>query len=623
MLENYFPMLFARKTFTGFRLLFTGTLLLLSAHLAAQCPTLVWSDEFEGTTLDLNKWTPQVGDGCAQNLCGWGNNELQYNLAENAVVSNGTLKIIAKKETFQNNSYTSARLSSIYKGDWTYGRFEARMKLPAARGLWSAFWLLSTDETYGMWPQSGEIDVMELIGKEPNRVFGSIQYGNPKPNNSSQTSVFELNNGNFSDAFHTFAVEWEPGVIRWLVDDFLYATRRSTDVIPFQWPFDQRFHLLLKLAVGGNWPGSPDASTVFPQTLEVDYVRVYNGNFPNITGNRVVAHRAKNEVYTLNNVPTGATVTWSVPSGGTIVSGQGTNTITVDWEGGGGDLIATMNTACYSYPLILNIKVEPILERELVFENFDQPALIQFLTASGSLTEDVVNPVPNTINNSVWCGKYERRVTQQYDALQYATLAIPNAGAYFNGQKKFYIDIYTDAPPNTLIVLQLENSNTAAANNYPTGRHSRYQAYTRKQNEWHRLAFTPWDQPDLSTNDTSVDRLILLFAFNSLTSYTFYWDNFDSYAPETTPTRTIFDEQRLQIFPNPAFTHIILTNTLNNALTSLSIYNSSGEVILQQSERIEGNSNMLLDISHLSPGLYLLRCSTASGTSYAQRFIKL
>jgi beta-glucanase (GH16 family) len=144
---------------------------LFNTTVNAQCPTLVWADEFNGTTLDGAKWTAENGGG------GWGNGELQYYKAANATVSSGTLKITAKKERVQANNYTSARIKTYLKGDWTYGRFEARIKLPKGAGLWPAFWMMPTDSYYGTWPRSGEIDISELVGAKPNNSFGTLHYG--------------------------------------------------------------------------------------------------------------------------------------------------------------------------------------------------------------------------------------------------------------------------------------------------------------------------------------------------------------------------------------------------------------------------------------------------------------
>ena len=237
---------------------------------------LVWQDEFNGTSLDLSKWEPMIGNGCP-GICGWGNNEAQYYRAENATVGGGTLKITAKRENFGGAQYTSARLRTLNKGDWTYGRFEMRAKLPFGQGIWPAFWMLPSDNVYGTWAASGEIDIMEAIGSEPGRIHGTTHFGGASPNNTYSGNSYTLPSGTFSDDFHEFAIEWEEGEIRWYMDDLLYRTQTSwwTPGAAFPAPFNERFHLLLNLAVGGNWPGYPDASTQFPQIYEVDWVRVY------------------------------------------------------------------------------------------------------------------------------------------------------------------------------------------------------------------------------------------------------------------------------------------------------------------------------------------------------------
>jgi beta-glucanase (GH16 family) len=163
------------------------------------------------------------------------------------------------------------------KGDWKYGRFETRAQLPYGKGLWPAIWMLPTDHIYGEGTASGEIDIMELLGHEPNKVYGTLHYGAEEPNNISSGDSYTLPTGDFSDDFHVFALEWEPTEIRWYVDDTLYQTQDKwyTTNALYPAPFDQRFHLLLNVAVGGSWPGSPDATTVFPQTMTVEYVRVF------------------------------------------------------------------------------------------------------------------------------------------------------------------------------------------------------------------------------------------------------------------------------------------------------------------------------------------------------------
>jgi beta-glucanase (GH16 family) len=255
--------------------------LTLAGPVVAQCVyiqdcELVWSDEFDGTSVDTNKWEFMIGDGSAYGIPGWGNNELQYYRSQNATVANGELTITAKQESFGGKQYTSARLRTLNKGDWTYGRMEMRAKLPVGQGMWPAFWMLGSNSPYGGWAASGEIDIMESIGSNPERIYGSIHYGGEAPANNYSGNSTYLAAGTATD-WHVYAVEWQEGIIRWFVDGQLYSTQTSwySTNGPFPAPFDVDFHLLLNLAVGGYFPGNPDGSTVFPQQYIIDYVRVY------------------------------------------------------------------------------------------------------------------------------------------------------------------------------------------------------------------------------------------------------------------------------------------------------------------------------------------------------------
>lgn len=241
--------------------------------------TLVWADEFDGAALDPSKWEAQLGDGCPS-LCGWGNQELQRYTAdpENVSVSDGTLKITARQTVAgDDTTYTSARLRTLGRGDWTYGRFEIRAKLTTGQGVWPAIWMLFSEDTYGGWAASGEIDIMEAIGSEPGEVFGTLHYGGPAPGNVFSSEAFSLQFDTFDRDFYVFALEWEEGEIRWYVNNVLYRTETEwySTGGAYPAPFDHDFYLLMNVAVGGILPGNPDASTVFPQTMEVDYVRVY------------------------------------------------------------------------------------------------------------------------------------------------------------------------------------------------------------------------------------------------------------------------------------------------------------------------------------------------------------
>jgi len=243
--------------------------------------TLAWSDEFNGAAganVDGTKWVADTGGH------GWGNQERQYYTSgANALLDgSGNLVITAGVSTDSSRrcwygvcGYTSARLKTKGRFETTYGRFEARIRVPRGQGIWPAFWMLGADIDQVGWPQSGEIDVMENIGREPQIVHGTV-HGPGYSGANAISGADTLASGSFADDFHTFAVEWAPGDIRWLIDGSQY--RRLTPAgIPSgaTWVFDHPFFILLNVAVGGAWPGDPDASTVLPQRMLVDYVRVY------------------------------------------------------------------------------------------------------------------------------------------------------------------------------------------------------------------------------------------------------------------------------------------------------------------------------------------------------------
>ena len=244
--------------------------------------TLVWSDEFDGAALDPDVWLFQIGDGTAEGIPGWGNNELQYYQADNAQLVDGKLVIEARQESVEGFNYTSARITTQDRMAFRYGRIEASIRLPGGQGLWPAFWLLSQDSPYGSWAATGEIDVMEATNlgvNGENKIFGTIHFGGEFPDNTF-TGVKQEVPGDAQAEFHEYALEWDPAEMRWYIDGVLYRMENSwfSTAAPYPAPFDQAFHILLNVAVGGNLPGPPDGTTVFPVTMEVDYVRVYSGD---------------------------------------------------------------------------------------------------------------------------------------------------------------------------------------------------------------------------------------------------------------------------------------------------------------------------------------------------------
>jgi beta-glucanase (GH16 family) len=231
--------------------------------------TLIWHDEFDEELIDTSKWEIEIGGH------GWGNNEWQFytDRLENVRVEDGLLIIEAREERYIRRNYTSGRLKTQGLFTFTYGRVNARMKLPYGQGIWPAFWMLGESLKDVGWPRSGEIDIMEHIGRKPTHIYGTVH----GPGYSAGGGVGHFTTfpeGSLSENFHVYAIEWEPDEIRWYVDDNQFF-KLTPEQVPGEWVYDHPFFILINLAVGGNWPGYPNESTVFPQFLYVDYVRVY------------------------------------------------------------------------------------------------------------------------------------------------------------------------------------------------------------------------------------------------------------------------------------------------------------------------------------------------------------
>jgi beta-glucanase (GH16 family) len=267
------------------KLVWTDTFLNLMRHVkASQSPAskvsgavptsppgwvLDWNDEFDGAQLDHGKWVEELGGH------GFGNNELQTYTAraENLRVGGGNLVIEARREDHDGRHYTSARIKTAGLVERTHGRYEARIRIPRGQGIWPAFWLLGADCQATGWPRCGEIDIMENIGKEPSTVHGTL-HGPGYSGEHAFGKPSALDTGAYADDYHLYAVEWEPREIRWYRDGILYHTARP-ELVKGDWVYEHPFYVILNLAVGGYWPGNPDASTSFPQQMLVDYVRVY------------------------------------------------------------------------------------------------------------------------------------------------------------------------------------------------------------------------------------------------------------------------------------------------------------------------------------------------------------
>lgn len=233
--------------------------------------SITMADEFNGSTLDESLWSFDIGRG----VNGWGNQELQYytDRPENVRVENGNLIITARQESFQGAGFTSGRILTQGKFEQQFGRFEARIKLPWGRGIWPAFWMLGANIDEVSWPQAGEIDIMEFRGQEPTVIHGSL-HGPGYSAGMAVTKTFELENDRFDTGFHVFGIEWGPNYINYYVDDVLYNQITPEDANG-EWVFNAPFYILMNVAVGGTFVGSPNENTQFPQEMVVDYVRVY------------------------------------------------------------------------------------------------------------------------------------------------------------------------------------------------------------------------------------------------------------------------------------------------------------------------------------------------------------
>lgn len=235
---------------------------------------LVWQDEFNGSSLNTDYWVYEIGDGCPN--CGWGNNELEYYRAENSWVADSVLTIEARKEAFGGKQYTSSRIKTQGKFSFKYGRVDIRALLPKGQGMWPALWMLGNDITSVGWPQCGEIDIMEMIGGSNREytVYGTAHWDNGDGHASyGQSKTLPSGGYDFSESYHVFSLIWDEYSIKWYVDDQKYNELSTTDAVMSEFHNPQFF--IFNVAVGGNWPGSPNESTIFPQQMKVDYIRVF------------------------------------------------------------------------------------------------------------------------------------------------------------------------------------------------------------------------------------------------------------------------------------------------------------------------------------------------------------
>ncbi len=565
------------------------------------------------------------GDGSQFGIPGWGNNELQTYRKENAVVSGGVLRITAREEPAGDTSYSSARIRSIGKRDFTYGYYEARIKLPEGKGLWPAFWMLPTENVYGGWPQSGELDIMEWVGRNPNEILGTIHFGKPNGGNRNQGPRILAADGSFANEERTFGVEWRADTIRWFLDGYFYGMQTRDDLAPERWPFDQEFHFLLNMAVGGNL-GGPVESGIFPATMEVDYVRVYDGVRPYLTGVRALRTGDPAALYRVNAAD-GMEIAWTVPAGATIVSGQGTNAATVDWGSStGGSLTAEVVTPCGPEVLTVEVTVGAELTQSSVLEDFDEVSALELEFNSGAFTE-VPNPAPDDNTGLSTVGQYVRDAGSVFDVIVYKTAAITEADNFSEGRSEFRLDVWTEAPVGTQILLQIE-SEVAAGEQFPNGRHSRYEAFTTTTGNWETLSFKLLNLPDPSVPSDRISRFVVLLAQNTNTDDTYYLDNFEVFSEEgVVPTLDVPLDKSFGLTV-PAGGSVRDALTIDYRLdavdpASYQVVNVAGQILRRGvlAAGTAGVSQKSIDVSSLPAGAYAVRI-IQGGQAEAARFSK-
>lgn len=534
---------------------------------------LIWSEEFDYSGLpNPEKWDYDVGGS------GFGNNELQYytkDRLENARVENGKLIIEAKKENYSGKKFTSARIKTLGNGDWKYGRFEIKAKLPTGRGIWPAIWFLPSESVYGNWPSSGEIDLMENVGYEPNKVFftthtEAYNHKTVGGRGSNTTLVAPYEN------FYTYALEWYADSLRFFVDDVLYYSldKKATDTYK-EWPFDQKMHLILNNAIGGDWAGSKGIdSTIFPQKFEVDFVRVYQFS------------EEKSEYDLLVQQVPGGTVTASFPNGKVAANTDVT--------------VAAIPAAGYEF-----------IKWEGTYQDLENP--LQFDMAINTVLKPVFRKKGEMIQN----GDFNAGFFKWYQVVPsgLVTSAIDNGEVVYNitksGTNAWDIQYSQDG-------LQIEKGNS----------------YTLTFDVWatQQTSFTasvgmskdPWNVYSGATQTAGPTKKTVTYTFTMSGNTdpearvifdlgkalgTLHFDNISLVKNSVLSTFSPLVKSKVSIYPNPSADKISFESAA--LIKGITIYNQSGKIVFEQRNTREYRIEVAT--VGFSKGIYLLEIETAEG----------
>ncbi len=568
-------------------------MLTASAPALGQCDQLVWADEFS-TPGDFAKWRVYEGDGCEVNLCGFGNAELQVYRAANATISNGTLQIQTQYQTSTQGNrvyqYTSAKLfSKMPTGalqTFRYGRIEARMKLPSAQGVWPAFWMLANPNN---WPSTGEIDIMEAKHRNPRSVAGTIHYD---ANGWRYTGQQSPGTVDLSAGFHTYAVEWSPGEIKWFVDANNYFTATPQSTVNNVWPFDAgNFYLMLNAAVGGpntNFTGNQNpVPGDFPTTTEIDYVRVYGGSYSySINGPNEAAFGQLNVPFSVVPVA-GATYFWTAPAGATLVAGQGTPAAQINWGTTSGPVtvtVAVAGCAAHTYSKQVQAVLPPPVGPNL--------ALRKRVTASS--VEDAGTPTARLASYAV-----DGDATTRW-------------GSDFTNNEWLSVDLQA-AYDLTQVVLRWEAAYATA-----------YQIQTSLD------GLTWFNRYTTTTGNGVLDNLpvgglaryVRVSCQQRATQYGFSLYELEVYgnlpAPTALPTETAAPAVT-RLFPNPATTQLSIES--NRVIRSWTMTDALGRPLRHQALRPD-ETTAVLPLVDIPAGIYQLRIQYENGQVEVRKVVK-
>ena len=573
---------------------------------------MVWSDEFDYTGLpDAEKWDYDIGGD------GWGNNEMQYytNRSENARVENGNLVIELRKEAYSGSSYTSARLVSRHKGDWKYGKIEVRAKLPSGKGTWPAIWMLPTDWTYGGWPASGEIDIMEHVGYDTQTIYGTVHTNDYNHTLGTQKGS-QLTVSDCETNFHNYGMIWNADTIQFYVDDNIYYTFKNEGTWQ-KWPFDQRFHLLLNIAFGGDWGGAQGIDENISSTkMLIDYVHVFQTiDSMNIKGEDYLLPQ-ENATYSVNNIP-GATYKWTLPADVSIVSGNNTNEITVQWGSKEDSLKVEITTESDTFKVSKFIK--------LVTTPNTNP--FKIINLGDYNTENIV-PAEQTGNNFILT-ENDSTLRIDYSILQ----------SDLNPYLLFQFNRPINMSDLHILWLKLKTYNSSGSvitrydlmdiNGNMTDKSPVFKVENpQSDGQFHEYGFD-FSENWISANNAVVDKQKIM-AMKMYIDYGFFgkdnvsdslWIKDLQISDKKVSAIRTYNIQNLKVYPNPAHNELYISNKellANGQTTEYKIYDLNGRILRQFSSQLNLSK---INISNLSKGIYFIKI-TKKETIYRTKFIK-